>query len=344
MEGTKQAVRYKRQIAKSKDLFRAETGRDVVIFLGNSKILAGIIPQVFDQENSGITYSYNFSLSALPLAPHYFLLKDYLKNNRAPKFIILQLRTEGFKDELFPIYAIQGAGLFEVIRYALIRRDYTILLDYFLPSRFYWPEIKRFIIGKMLKLRRQEIRQEHRQKYCNQYLGQQTFDHNWEYVYDSLCVHPEQYSKERRALIRKNRGYYYIIEQAAQGGSLPEGYDPKKALKTETGEEESGKEDLLAPFVDKFFKLTQEYGIKVILIEDYRLNNSNAETSGQDYNLENWRALREKYKNVYFAKDGFRPKTYGHSLFSDPVHLNHEGACRYTTDIQKEFQAIIGPS
>ena len=89
-DGTKQVVRCKRQWARGDWIVKEAAGRDIVLFLGNSKVSAGIVPELFDRVNGGRLISFNMALPALPLGPHYFLLKEYLRHNPAPKYIVMR--------------------------------------------------------------------------------------------------------------------------------------------------------------------------------------------------------------------------------------------------------------
>jgi hypothetical protein len=54
-----------------------------------------------------------------------------------------------------------------------------------------------------------------------------------------------------------------------------------------------------------------------------------------------WKDLKTRYTNVYFAENGFRIHFYGLEYFSDPVHLNNNGAKRFTCDIAQEFRDVF---
>jgi hypothetical protein len=49
-------------------------------------------------------------------------------------------------------------------------------------------------------------------------------------------------------------------------------------------------------------------------------------------------ALMEQYSNVTMAREGWKLKLYENRFFSDPTHLNQEGARRYTGEIYQEFK------
>ena len=54
-----------------------------------------------------------------------------------------------------------------------------------------------------------------------------------------------------------------------------------------------------------------------------------------------WYYLKQKYKNVYFMKKKSDVKLYRPGLFSDPAHLNPEGARIFTREIAAEFEELL---
>ncbi|MEI7483055.1 MAG: hypothetical protein WCK75_12015, partial [Elusimicrobiota bacterium] len=130
----KQVIQYKRQWVSGAQI-KGVKGKDLVFFFGGSEITSGVIPEIFDEGNRGATYSYNLALPASPLAPHYFLLRDYLQRNEPPRYIIMLLTPGRFDTHYFSVCSIQGAGLYEVLVYAFLRNDPDIVLNYLLPSK-----------------------------------------------------------------------------------------------------------------------------------------------------------------------------------------------------------------
>jgi hypothetical protein len=55
-----------------------------------------------------------------------------------------------------------------------------------------------------------------------------------------------------------------------------------------------------------------------------------------------YRLLLSQYDNVRMADDGWRLKFYENRLFSDPIHLNPEGAVRFTREVCAEFIEVFG--
>ncbi len=354
LECSKQVVSYKRKWVESKKI-RKQEGKELVFFFGDSLILTGIIPEVFDKKNSDSTYSYNLALPALPLAPHYFMLKDYLKSNVPPGYIIMTLNAGGFKNNLFPIYAVQGAEFFEILQYSFLRKDFSVLEKYFLPSKAYNREIGIYFGSKIFKALPVKIKEGILKEYINNLRKNESYPHDWEKVFNIQYIAPEKFKERMAAALADSRGYYYLSEQAIIGGRLPVDYKPAEGVSDmnagnnrDNFKEEnlyetfSAKED---PFIEKFFRLTSEYNIKVILIGGYNLGLSENVSYQQENDvLKLWKELRLRYKNICFADNGFLPKSYAPSFFSDPKHLNENGAVRYTAEVADEFKKIVADS
>ena len=91
------------------------------------------------------------------------------------------------------------------------------------------------------------------------------------------------------------------------------------------------------PYVEKFFDLAREYNIAVQIIEPpYRVNQFRQyERMPRQYC-----DILERYKNVVITPRGWKAKFYDNRYFSDLVHLNPEGAERFTAEMAAEFQQI----
>ena len=334
-DGTKQVVRCKRQWVRTDEISKQAGGQDIVLFLGNSKIVAGIIPEVFDRANGHKIFSFNLALSALPLGPNYFMLKDYLQHNPPPKYIVTTLDPGGLRHGLMPYYAPINAGLWEVIEYSWYRKDWDLLINYLFPIRFYWPEVRIYMIRRILPLVSKSFWTHERQKFVDQSKNKETFQHDWDNWYRLKYLDFEEASQERERILRMDRGYYYIVEQAALGGQLPDDYVAQENKKSKALPV-SQKEDFEDPFVKRFFDLALSKGIKVILISGYALGPRGSHTAVVS---DTWASAQKKYRNVYFSR--FEPRYYEPKYFSDPVHVNRAGATRYTLEIAEEFKDIV---
>ncbi|MBF0253336.1 MAG: DUF1574 family protein [Candidatus Omnitrophica bacterium] len=346
LQGARQVVQFKRDIAR-KQIFTEEDAKDkkIVLFFGNSQISAGIVPGLFDDESGDKTLSFNFALPGTPFAPQFFLFKDYLVNNPSPDYIVMSFDDIELSDETSISYSVQGASLTEAMKLWIKYRNTEILSQYFIPSRYHWPRIENFFIGKLLEFLPDKIRNIHKKGYISKHLKKETYPHDWDQLYDSRFNDFNKNTLKIERSLLADRGYYYIEEQAVKGGSLNKElfsnnsndnavpmpnnkiikYDPPKKT-----------------FTDDFFKLVIKNNIKVLFINTYTFSekgdniDSNARTTSCK-----WTYFKNKYpNNVFFSGDGSM-KVYGCDLFSDPTHLNPKGADMYTRDIYLELKGLI---
>jgi hypothetical protein len=212
----------------------ADPTRVNVLFFGNSRVLAGIEPDLFDTLMNQETYSWNLALPALPIGPAYFELTDYLRHNPPPSFIVLAVaRDPGDRGGLFDLYASEGLdSVGELLSYVRHRKDKTFALNWLLPLLRYRFYLLRYAFNliharadiESTKLRNQEILSE----------------------------------------IWKHRGYYWIKEQAFAGGRLPDNYEPDSPAANAAVTPARPAPDY---YVDAFFELTARLNIGVLLIE-----------------------------------------------------------------------------
>lgn len=293
-----------KRIAVRAGVADALPGSNAVLFLGHSRVLAGLVPATFDTVVGQRIRSWNLSLPALSIGPAFFLLRDYLQRNPAPAFIVMQLGVDyGESPGLFDKYACQGAGAREMVSYATHRKDKTVVLNYFFPFLLYREETHRYIL-KWLSDRQEIIALQQRNTKLVQGMVQ-------------------------------DRGYYRIVEQARPSGRLPDDF---------RSEADGGEEGAQYPdrdsYVSSFFRLAQKRGIRVLLIETpLRAGQLRERTA-----LPLWyRKLLADYPNVRMARGGWRHRFYENCLFADPTHLNRTGAERFTREIADEFVQVFGP-
>lgn len=335
--GSKQVTYYKREWCRTVRGMKVPPGRKLVFFMGSSQTMAGLVPAVFDKENGGFTCSYNLALPATRLAPSYFMLKDYLRNNPSPDYIIIRLEPGGFNGEVFSDYSLLGAGIAEAVQYAVLSRDSLVFLDYLVPSRLFWPEVKQYITGKFLRLMPERIKELYRDGYRKRYSGV-SYPYDWEAAYDAGYLHPELSRKENMAFVRRNRGYFFLFELSARGRSMPEGYSPRRIPRENLGWDEKD-----CAFLGKFLELTLKNNIKLILIPGYGMKQGRDAGDTRMKNVPaSWLKIRAEFQNVYFPEGELEYKLYSPALFSDPRHLNYRGACSYTRDVAREFRNITG--
>lgn len=93
------------------------------------------------------------------------------------------------------------------------------------------------------------------------------------------------------------------------------------------------------PYIKKFFDLTRERNIPVLLIETPVLQGFfQQRTAIPPY----YQELRSRYPNVFQAESGWKFKYYPNNLFFDSGHLNMKGAQVFTKEIYSEFQEVFG--
>lgn len=330
-DGARQVVNMKREWARN-HFIKREAGKELVFFMGNSKIAAGLVPEVFDQATGGMTHSYNLALPGLPLAPHYFLLADYLKTHPPPDMIILRLNKGGWNYFHFSEYAIQGAGIFEVLGYRKVIGNNDLFINYFLSPRLNWPFVKRFVLGKLYSFLPKDLQLRIRSAYEAEQVDREYYEHDWDYFFEAQFIRPEDRARERRQFVADHRGYYNFRENAVVGGALPKDYAYVK--KGDWAQSDyAGEED---PFVDKFFKLAESLGIRVMLINSYVL-----ETEKGDAMPRLWTDLASRYRNVILPEESARPQVMANQFFSDPLHLNQKGADLYSRYIASVFLRAV---
>jgi hypothetical protein len=320
-------VEYKRQWARNGGIIKAPDDKDLVFFLGHSKILSALIPELFDRENAYGTCSYNLALPGLPLAPHYFMLKDYLEKNKPPKYVILLLNPgiTGRDNTIFSYFAIMGARPFEVLQYALIRKD-DIVLNYLVPSRVHWGFIRKYFVGKIIRLMPKAIKNLHKYAYSLQRRTDTQDRETIENLYKLEYIIPAEYAQQRKEFTRQHRGYsnndevFKAMGITIRKNALSE--EGAFARRKSRGEEKETDD----PFVVKFFELAKKHNIKVILISPYEIKPREGTGGSTGYHIpEIWENLRNKYGNIYFSKDAYKPKFYEPQLFRDDLHLTARG-------------------
>ncbi len=300
-DGAALVCETKREMVRSGEAGYQE-GKVNVLFLGTSRILAGIIPERFDQLSGGRTYSYNLALPALPIGPAYYILKDYLDRNPPPQYVIMQFYINRCRNcTLFNYYASQGYnGIGELADMMVNLRNKSIFLNAVFPFKMYRFFVIQHLLealfrpGEIVKLR------EHNRVILNR--------------------------------MKADRGFYFIEEQAVEGNRL-EGEAGGTATR------EPGTFDpFYDPYTRKFFDLTADRGIKVLLIQPvYRKNQYKQHRELPPH----FSILMEHYSHIHMAPRGWKLKMYERRYFGDKTHLNPEGAERYTEEVYTEFQQVF---
>ncbi len=289
-------------------------------------------------------------MPAMPLAPSYYILRDYLAHNPAPDFIVLMLTPGGFEHgpvpymELMPHYAPLGAGVDEMLEYSRLRKDMTLLVNYFCPLRLYNEEFRRWWTWQTLPFLPGDVQALLQRRYVDGSRKGESFRHDWDRLFREQFRDLKAISRRRMEALHRDRGYYYIAEQAVVGGALPPDFRPREGTQPTfvdtschaTADEcyrAGGKGD---PFLRRFFDLASRHRIRVLVIPEYII-------SAQKAGLEVpacWQWVATHYPNVLLSRTAV--KRYGSAFFSDPTHVNPRGAIRYTMDVADEFAAAFG--
>ena len=195
-DGAAQVCETKRQMIRS-GAIHYEPNKDNVLFLGTSRILAGIAPAYFDELNGGPGHTdITWRCPDCPISsPAYFVLRDYLEKNPPPQYVVMQLYINRCRScTLYNYYAVQGLTK-PVEIFSLVKRlaNKAIIFNYIFPFRMY--------------------------KF-----------HSARYLFDSIFMPARIRSlhKKNNAILNRmieSKGYYFIAEQAvAENNSLPENF------------------------------------------------------------------------------------------------------------------------
>lgn len=277
-------------------------GATNIVSLGDSRVLAGMIPDVFDAAVGRGVYSTNLALPALPIGPDLYVLRDYVERSGAPAFVILYLRPTGKEEVFFDHYANQGSTLAEVLSYAFERRDTGVLMSRLNPMAMYDYPFREWLRDAIL--RPQAI--------------------------DALRASNEAIVTQ----MLLDRGYYNIREQQLfSNGRVPDDFETSPWPPEEPFELDDD------PYMPAFFEYARAQGIHVLLVEVPSRRPLAAERNAMpNY----YRDALERYANVRMAKEAWRVKKYPNRLFSDVTHVNPEGAALFTRRVAEEFLEVYG--
>lgn len=300
-DGAALVCETKREMVRSGEIYYQE-GKINILFLGTSRILAGIIPGHFDRLSGGRTSSYNLALPALPIGSAYYIIKDYLDRNPPPQYVVMQLFINRCRScTLFNYYASQGYnGIGEMVDLVWNLKNKSIIINGLFPFKMYRFFSIRYGIDSIFKPRRIADIRMHNRKILER--------------------------------MKADRGFYFIEEQAVEGNRL-QGTGGKAPSR------EAGTFDpFFDPYTRKFFQLTGEQGIKVLLIQPVFRRNQYKQYREPPAHFT---AVLEQYPHVHMAPQGWKLKMYDLRLFGDKTHLNPDGAEHYTEEIYSEFRQVF---
>ncbi len=305
--GVYQVIENKRQWATSVHPF--DRTKKSVVFIGNSVVLAGIMPTVFDETLAGKTDSYNFSLPALPIGAGMFILQSIVEHWGKPDYVVLQIFIDENRDAtgLFDTNAVQGIGISEFLSYVIHRPNKAFALNYAFPLRM---NIQNAV------------------KYLTQLIKDR-----------SALNETRTNNQEILKKLRDDRGWFYIRQQAYfPDGRLPEGFGTKKPADL-TPREPTPFEWKIDPYLRKFFDYAAQQQIKILLIGPVRRVNSEPPlTRMPDEFLE----IPKLYPNVRVSPKSWQQRFYSNYYFSDKTHLNADGAALWTREVAEDFKQAFG--
>jgi hypothetical protein len=304
-DGAALVCETKREMVRSGEV-NGVKGKINVLFMGSSRILAGIVPTYFDQLSGGKTFSFNLALPALPISSSYFVLQDYLVKNPPPGYVVMELYINTCKNcTVLNYYANQGpGGVGEMTSLFMNLEDKSIIINYFFPFKMY-----KFFV--------------------------------FQYFFD-LISRPAHISKimEKNRLIlnrmKKERGYYFIEEQAVTEDRLLQAKFAKK--KRSIIKKGIVYDPFIDPYTKKFFDLTFEKNIKVMLIQPVFREKQSLQYEEMPLQFA---SILKRYSNVYMANEGWKLKFYERRFFGDITHLDKDGALMYTKEIFTEFNEVF---
>ena len=137
-DGAALVCETKREMVRSGEVSYVK-GKINVLFMGTSRILAGIVPTYFDRLSAGKTFSFNLALPALPISTSYFVLQDYLVKNPPPEYVVMELYINRNRNcSLFNYYANQGhGGIGEMSSLFMNLKNKSVIINYFFPFKMY---------------------------------------------------------------------------------------------------------------------------------------------------------------------------------------------------------------
>ena len=300
-DGAALVCETKREMVRSGEVSYVK-GKINVLFMGTSRILAGIVPTYFDQLSGGKTFSFNLALPALPISSAYFVLQDYLVRNPPPEYVVMELYISRCKKcTLFNYYGSQGhGGVGEMASLFMNLKNKSFMYNYLFPFKMY-----KFFVFR--------------------------------YFYDGIFrpANISEIMEKNRGILnrmKKDRGYYFIEEQAVTEDRLLESeFSKKKKRSIEKG---LVYDPFIDPYTKKFFDLTFEKKIKVLLIQPISREKQYLQYKKMPLQFA---SILKRYSHVYMANEGWKLKFYEMRFFGDFAHLNKDGALLYTREIFTQF-------
>lgn len=155
---------------------RSESGRSLVIVLGDSRLLAAFDPEVFDAATNGKALSYNFALPASTSGVHLELLRELLAAGVKPDRIILGFSayTPG-RIQVKDYRAVGVRSVGEVARMVAEPRGANVLQDWLLPLKRFQKGWMQMLNARLLDPAKDVQLQETRRKFASDLLARRGF-------------------------------------------------------------------------------------------------------------------------------------------------------------------------
>jgi len=331
-----------------KAFYKFPDNKESVISFGNSTILAGIKPLIFDAANNHTTYSLNCAMPALPIGISYYMLKDMYFNGQAPDYILINpvrgAPSRLKRGRLFPMYVVEGARFLEILDIYLKTTDFRVLLSYFYPIINY-KDIIRYSLFKAYFKYNLPFAEKIKTRLIRQYKNDFLFDYHY--------GNTQSINKELLGKMIGERGYYFIREQAGPrvktdahiaGRRKPVAQKDDILISQKnildyyhpsvTGEKTFESD----PYIASFFDFAENKDIIILLINRPQpLDSSNKMPSGIETMPELWGEIILRYPNVFMYKTSGKPAYYPRQYFAGGGHLRPEGAEAFTKFIAKQF-------
>lgn len=88
---TEQMVHFKRDWIRNSENFYKDSLKTNILILGDSTTTSGVLPNVFNDEKFNV---YNLSIVSHDIIKLKFILKDFIKNNFTPDYIIFNISNK----------------------------------------------------------------------------------------------------------------------------------------------------------------------------------------------------------------------------------------------------------
>ena len=313
-----QIVKEKRVWVKGKIVPEFLGGKDIVLIFGDSRAISGILPSEFDREIKENTLTYNLALPASSAGSFYYLLKDFLKNNPSPKYIILLTFPRAPRTFFVNSYLVRGASIGQVLTYIVKFRDKNIILDYVSPLEFRrkFGQMIGLIIGKVDNIIPKKLKKHMLNKYRREYISKEN-------IYE-----------ERVKYMIENRGFFAERARKKIVKTVPDDFDIKDNAAIWFDEENY----INDPFIDDFIQLAKKENITVAVVRPPVFYMNEQLSYGED--IENyWKEKARHYNNVVLLSE--EKYIYRDKFFQDAFHLNIDGVVQYTKELAKDFKKVI---